>query len=141
MYFHLFQAQLSLLIPAPQPSQHNTEIYGMASSVDVGFVIAGTINMIMNQLNLTPVPLIICTDLYSLYECIVKLETTKEKRLMIDIMALRQMYESRELWEIRWISGNDNPADSVTKSAPNNSLERFLDTNQLGIDVQGWVKR
>ncbi|KAI1001139.1 hypothetical protein K3495_g7062 [Podosphaera aphanis] len=24
MYFHLFQAQLSLLIPAPQPSQHNT---------------------------------------------------------------------------------------------------------------------
>ncbi|KAI0993002.1 hypothetical protein K3495_g15182 [Podosphaera aphanis] len=117
------------------------EIYGMASGVDVGFVIAGIINMIMDQLNLPAVPLIICTDSYSLYECIVKLGTTKEKRLMIDIMALRQMYERRQLWEIRWISGNDNPADSMTKSAPNNSLERFLDTNQLDIDAQGWVKR
>ncbi|KAI1006956.1 hypothetical protein K3495_g1267 [Podosphaera aphanis] len=57
------------------------------------------------------------------------------------IVALRQMYERREFWEIRWINGNDNPADSMTKINSNKSLERFLDTNQLEIDVQGWVKR
>ncbi|CAL3965917.1 unnamed protein product [Diplocarpon coronariae] len=45
--------------------------------------------------------LIICTDSYSLYECLVKLRTTKEKRLIIDIIALRQSYNSRELAEIR----------------------------------------
>ncbi|XP_044723976.1 polyprotein [Hirsutella rhossiliensis] len=34
---------------------------------------------------------------YSLYECLVKLGTTTATRLMIDIMALRQAYESRIL--------------------------------------------
>ena len=71
-------------------------------------------------------PIIICTDSYSLYECLVKLGTTKEKRLMIDIMALRQSYERREITEIRWIDGKNNPADAMTKSAPNRALGRFL---------------
>jgi hypothetical protein len=39
---------------------------------------------------------------------------TKEKRLMIDIMALRQSYELRELQEVRWINGEGNLADSFT---------------------------
>ena len=41
-----------------------------------------------------------CTNSFSLYEYLVKLGTTKEKRLMIDIMALRQLYERRELIEV-----------------------------------------
>jgi hypothetical protein len=40
---------------------------------------------------------------------------SKEKRLMIDIKALRQSYERRELHEVRWIHGDDNPADAFTK--------------------------
>ncbi|KAK1992697.1 hypothetical protein LX36DRAFT_694129 [Colletotrichum falcatum] len=48
-----------------------------------------------------PIPTILCTDSYSLYECLVKLGTTKEKRLMIDIMALRQSYKRREIYEIQ----------------------------------------
>ena len=75
------------------------------------------------------------------YECLVKLGTTKEKRLMIDIMAIRQSYERRELQEIRWINGQDNPADAMTKSNPNRALEKFLDTNHLQVRVEGWVKR
>ena len=43
------------------------------------------------------IPLIIYTNLLSLYECIVKLGTTKEKRLIINIIALRQIYEVRDL--------------------------------------------
>lgn len=46
------------------------------------------------------------------HECLVKLGTTKEKRLMIDIMALRQSYERYELEEVRWINGNDDLADA-----------------------------
>ncbi|HEY2455482.1 MAG TPA: hypothetical protein VGI71_23255 [Scandinavium sp.] len=118
-----------------------SEIYGMVGGVDMTFVITSTLNMIMDQLNLPTIPMIVCTDSYSLYECIVKLGSTKEKRLMIDIIALRQMYERREMFDIRWINGHDNPADAMTKSAPNKSLETFLDTNSLRIRVEGWVKR
>ena len=84
--------------------------------------------------------LIVCTDSYSLYESLVKLGTSKEKRLMINIMALRQYYERRELTEIRWINSLDNPADAMIKTNPDNSLESFLNTNPLSIRVEGWVK-
>jgi len=63
--------------------------------------------------------------------------TTKEKRLMIDIMALRQSYERRELFEIRWINGQDNPVDAMTKANPNKALETFVDTNTLRVRVEG----
>ncbi len=56
---------------------------------------------ITGQLNIPTIPIVVCTDSYSLYECLVKLRTTKEKRLIINIIALRQSYERRELYEIR----------------------------------------
>ena len=120
----------------------------MVNGVDMGICMGQTISKIVSQLGPelgpelgAPLPIVVCTDSYSLYECLVKLGTTKEKRLMIDIMALRQSYERRELAEIRWIHGDDNPADAMTKSNPNKSLERLVDSNKLTIRVEGWVKR
>jgi hypothetical protein len=118
-----------------------SEIYGMVSGVDMAIAIGTTLKMITDRLELPAIPTIVCTDSYSLYECLVKLGTTKEKRLMIDIMALRQSYERRELFEIRWINGQDNPADAMTKVNPNKALETFVDTNTLCVRVEGWVKR
>ena len=60
---------------------------------------------------------------------------------MIDIMALRQSYERREIFEVRWINGKDNPADAMTKATPNKALEHFLNTNKLMVRVDGWVER
>ena len=60
---------------------------------------------------------------------------------MIDIMAIRQSYERRELTEIRQINGQDNPANAMTKGTLNKALERFINTNQLIIRVEGQVKR
>ena len=117
------------------------EIYAMAHGVDIAIAIGGTINMIIERLSIPRVPIVVCIDSFSLYECLVKLGTTKEKRLMIDIMALRQAYEQGELKDIRWIDGRDKPADSMTKSGPNAALERLIDTNHLELRVQGWVER
>jgi hypothetical protein len=78
-----------------------SEIYSIVNSFNIGIAIATTLRMITKRLRLPTIPLIICTDSYSLYECLVKLRTTKEKRLIIDIMALRQSYERREITEIR----------------------------------------
>ena len=113
----------------------------MAHGADIAIAMRGTINMIMTRLGLPQVPIIVCTDSLSLYECLVKLGTTKEKRLMIDIMALREAYERGELNEIRWIDGRDNPADSMTKAKSNQALQALIDANELELRVQGWVHR
>ncbi|KAI0991219.1 hypothetical protein K3495_g16968 [Podosphaera aphanis] len=113
----------------------------MVNGFDVGISLITTIRMITSQLNLPPIPLVACTDSYSLYECLVKLGTTKEKRLMIDIMALRQSYERREITDVRWIHGNDNPADAMTKASPNKALERLIDVNEVVVKIEGSVDR
>lgn len=118
-----------------------SEIYGMVAGVDMAYALSTTLKMITDQLDLPAMPTIVCTDSYSLYECLVKLGTTKEKRLMIDIMALRESYERRELYEIRWINGLDNPADAMTKAKPNGALQSLIDSNCLDVRVEGWVKR
>jgi hypothetical protein len=83
------------------------------------------------------IPIVVHTNSYLLYECLVKLGTTKKKRLIIDIMAIRQSYERRELQKVRWINGDDNPADAITKTKLNLSLETFINTNKLDIRVEG----
>jgi len=118
-----------------------SELYAMTQGIDTTFSINTTLTVIMKQLGFEKLPIIICTDSYSLYECMVKLGSTKEKRLMIDLMAMRQSYERRELSEIRWINGKDNPADAMTKSIPNKALQSLIDTNELQIRVEGWVQR
>jgi hypothetical protein len=118
-----------------------SELYGMVGGVDLAIAISTTLRMITERLELPTMPLIVCTDSYSLYECLVKLGTTDEKRLMIDVLALRQSYERREITEVRWIAGNDNPADAFTKASPNRALERLIDSNELTIRMEGCVQR
>jgi hypothetical protein len=66
-----------------------SEIYGIVNSFNIGIAIVTTLRMIIERLGLLAIPLVICTDSYSLYEYLVKLRTIKEKRLMINIIALR----------------------------------------------------
>ena len=82
-----------------------------------------------------------CTNSYSLYKHLVKLSTTKEKRLIINIIALCQLYECKEITEIQWIDGKDNPINTITKSTPNKALREFINFNQLSVQVEGWVQR
>ena len=112
----------------------------MTYGIDMTFSINITLTVIMKQLGFEKLPIIVCIDSYSLYECMVKLGSTKEKRLMIDIMAMRQLYERRELSEVRWIDGKDNSADAMTKSTANKALQSLIDINELRINVEGWVQ-
>ena len=99
-----------------------SELYAMVAGFDLGTVIQTTISGITE----TKVPLVICTDSYSLYDCMIRLNTTAEKRLMIDIMGLRQSYERHEIEEIRWIDGTCNPADAMTKDRPCAALKQLV---------------
>lgn len=114
-----------------------SELYAMSAGFDMAVSIKATLEAILSL----KLPLTVCTDSKSLYECLVKLGTTKEKRLMIDVMCLRQAYEQREIHDIKWIDGNTNPADSMTKSKACPALRNLIDTNKLDIKVTEWVER
>jgi hypothetical protein len=60
-----------------------------------------TINRIIAKLGAPSVPIVVCTNFLSLYECFMKLGTTKEKKLIINIMAIRQAYERQKMRNIR----------------------------------------
>lgn len=114
-----------------------SELYAMS----LGFDVAATIRSSLNQILSSNVSLIICVDSKSLYDCLVMLGTTHEKRLMVDILAIRQSYERREIADILWIKGNRNPADAMTKEKACNALQQMVDTNRLDLELDGWVER
>jgi hypothetical protein len=64
------------------------EICDIVRGVNIAITISTTIKMITKQLGFLQTLIVVCTNLYLLYECLVKLSTTQEKRLMIDIIAL-----------------------------------------------------
>jgi hypothetical protein len=104
----------------------------MAHGFDHAAVIKATIEKIL-QCNLS---LIVCTDSKSLYECLVKLGSTQEKRLMVDLMCLRQSYERRMITEIKWIDGDSNPADAITKEKACNALRDLINTNKINLSTK-----
>jgi hypothetical protein len=77
------------------------EIYNIVRGVDIIIAINITIKIITEQLGFLQTLIIVCTDLYLLYKCLVKLGITQEKRLIIDIIALRQLYKRKKITEIQ----------------------------------------
>ena len=86
----------------------------MAHSFNISTIIKGTVEL---QFNISLL-LILCTDFKSIYKCLIKLRTTQKKRLIIDIMCLRQLYKRREIAKVKWINRNSNPIDAMTKNKP-----------------------
>jgi hypothetical protein len=69
----------------------------MTNEFDTESMIKFTVERILNVF----IPLILLIDSRYLFDCLMKLETTSEKQLMIDLMCLRQSYERRKIAEIR----------------------------------------
>ncbi len=113
------------------------KLYAMTNEFDADSVIKSIIQRILNIF----LSMILLTDSRSLYDCLVKLDTTSEKRLMIDLMCLRQSYERREITKIRWIDDDSNPADAMTKINFCQTLTKLIDTNIIDLRTTAWVKR
>jgi hypothetical protein len=73
------------------------ELFAMIHDFDVDSVLKATLTKMLDVV----VSLILATNSKSLYDCLVRLRTTIEKRLMIDVVILRQCYERREITEVK----------------------------------------
>ena len=64
-----------------------------------------------------------------------RLSTTQEKRLMVDLIYLHQLYKYKEIAKIKWIKGNTNLANFIIKLKVYNALKQLIDTNKVNISI------
>lgn len=66
---------------------------------------------------------------------------TAERRLQIDILALRKSYDLEELDRIAWIPASSNPADSLNKPVltTKSPLFNIMEKNLLNFKPKGWA--
>jgi hypothetical protein len=72
------------------------KLYLIVTGFDIDAVLQDIISKIINK----AIPLIFYTNLYSLYNYITKLSITTKKRLIINIIRLRQSYKRQEINKI-----------------------------------------
>jgi hypothetical protein len=64
-------------------------LLGIVHGFDMAYLVKTTLDLILNK----DVLLIVCTDSKSLYDCLVKLGIMQEKRLIIDVISMREAYK------------------------------------------------
>jgi hypothetical protein len=65
----------------------------------------------------------------------------QEKRLMINVMCLRQAYKRRLITDVKWIDREANPADAITKGKACLALQQLININQVNLQAIRWVER
>jgi len=115
----------------------SAELYGMVYGFDNASVMRNTLEDFLGR----KVKLSIYTDSKCLFDALISLNTTTEKRLLIDLSMLRQCYERREITEVFWLPGDQNPADALTKDKPCGALRRLMITNKIRLSPTAWIER
>ena len=60
---------------------------------------------------------------------------------MVNLMCLYQSYKRKEIAKIKWIEGNTNLANFMTKLKACDALKQLINTNKVNISVIEWVER
>jgi hypothetical protein len=113
------------------------ELFVIIHDFDVDSVLKSTLIKMLDVV----VSLILVTNSKSLYDCLIRLDIIVEKRLIIDVMTLRQFYERREITEMIWIHDINNSVDSMIKTKSFSALKTMIDTNKINLNTIEWVKR
>lgn len=84
-------------------------------------------------------PLVPYGDSQFIFDSVLALDSTAEKRLLIVLSILRGCYERRELTEIVWISSEHNPFDTITERNFTVALYFQLKSNKESLSAKVWV--
>lgn len=86
-----------------------------------------TLNAIFGRI----MPLHIYRDSKSFYDSIVRINSTTEKRLLIDLRMLRQSCERRGIPHVFEVPTDQNPADDLTNRTPCPALSKLMHKNMI----------
>ncbi len=84
---------------------------------------------------------VFCIDSKSLYDCLIKLNTTQKKRFIIDVMSLRQSYERRKIMKMKWIPEINNSIVFMIKIKTFSILKTLININKINMNINEWIKR
>jgi hypothetical protein len=75
------------------------ELFAMIHDFDIESILKKILSQMLRKK--ISISLILIIDSKFLYDCLIRLEITVEKRLMIDVMILRQFYERKKITEMK----------------------------------------
>lgn len=81
------------------------------------------------------------TDPKQLFDASTRGNQTTERRLMVEIMAVRQAYRRFETTAIRLVRGEDNQADELSKIKDKSALRRLFAKEKDHTKVVQWIER
>jgi hypothetical protein len=113
------------------------ELYAFADAFDFAFTLKHDLQVMLCQI----IPLTILTDSKSLFDVITKSSSTFERRLMIDITAVRSAYNDQELSIVGLVRTKYNPADAFTKLGSREALNTIIQTRICNLPIDQWVIR
>jgi transposase InsO family protein len=111
------------------------ETLALSDAFDAAFTIRHDLQRAMKR----DIPMILLTDSDALFKTLTRSRQTVEKRLMVDLAALREAYLGRDLANIGLMPSRENPADGLTKRVGNDALLRILRTGTISFTAVDWV--
>lgn len=118
-----------------QRSVFEAELYSFADGFDFAFSLQHDLRTILKRY----VAIKLYTESKSLFDMLITAGYTSEKRLMIDLISLRDAYERGEISDQAWIRFKFNPADAMNKLSNSDVLEKILEHNVIEHPVEQWV--
>jgi hypothetical protein len=85
------------------------------------------------------VPLLMMTESKALFDVITRARYTPEITLMVDVAAAREAYNDRSMVNIGLIRSRHNPADGLTKVAPNDAFLSLLMSSKVDHPIEQFV--
>lgn len=117
------------------------ELHALVLAFDFGFVIREMVAEVLQR----DVAIEALVDSKTVFDVVAKDAKTSERRLQIDVHALRESYARGELTRLGWIPGNKNPADTLTKISTLRArkptpLDDIIRTNSFVTKPTGWAQ-
>jgi hypothetical protein len=113
------------------------ETCAFAEAFDAAFVLKHSLEKLLKR----QIRLQLLTDSKQLFDAISHSTQTKEKRILIDIAALKQSFERHEISDLGLVAGRDLLADCFTKDMEPTQLMSAFESGFLRHEIKRWIIR